>query len=328
MSFISTSYQSRKLYKRYGLFLVYGSLIVSFLWFLVAPISCNLPKTYSIGNIDERFGYSERDLLEKAKEAEQIWENGIGLDILEFDPEDGLSINLIFDERQRRTNEIEVANITLENLEDQRQSVQERFESLNQAYEILSADYEKKVSDYEKQVTEFNQTVAYWNQRQGAPKETYELIKKEQRELELLKAELELDRVEVNNVVTLLNSTAQNDQQIVKKYNSIVESFERRYGGVTLFDRADFDTESINIYEFTDEDVLLLSLVHEFGHYIGLGHVEDTSAIMYYLMQDQNLENPALTDVDIQAFEKMCPTENRVYFGRLKALKNYLQSIL
>jgi len=49
-----------------------------------------------------------------------------------------------------------------------------------------------------------------------------------------------------------------------------------------------------------------LTLIHELGHALGLNHLENPQAFMYYLMGEQGMENPSLTAEDLQALKEAC----------------------
>ena len=318
MTFISPEYHTRKIVKKFGGIFLYLAFILSGIWFLVAPQTCNLPRLYSVGEIDKSFDYSERELLTVIQKAEEVWENGLGRNVFEFDSQKGLPVSLVYDDRQARTDEIEILNSSLSDLEQQRESVQQRFSSLKEAYNVLFAEYGENVRQYESDVAEFNKTVEYWNNKKGASKDAHKLIQKEQKELEQKQAQLKIDQLEINRIADQLNSAVDNDRAIVTKYNLIVNSVEEIYGEVTLFDRASYSPEGINVFEFPDEDILLLSLVHEMGHYLGVEHIEDNRAIMHYLMKDQDLSEIKITDADRVGFDLVCPTEKEGYFSRIK----------
>jgi predicted Zn-dependent protease len=59
------------------------------------------------------------------------------------------------------------------------------------------------------------------------------------------------------------------------------------------------------MYSFANKDELVAVLAHEFGHALGLDHVEGRSSIMYYLLETTS-SFPTLTENDTAAFQELC----------------------
>ncbi|OIO51575.1 hypothetical protein COY93_00700 [Candidatus Uhrbacteria bacterium CG_4_10_14_0_8_um_filter_58_22] len=78
-------------------------------WWWFAGNVCGLPIGYRIGHYDERFGISREELLSVMSEAERQWESATGQDLLRYDPDDAdaVAVNLVFDDRQVATQELE-----------------------------------------------------------------------------------------------------------------------------------------------------------------------------------------------------------------------------
>jgi len=67
-----------------------------------------------------------------------------------------------------------------------------------------------------------------------------------------------------------------------------------------------YDGKSINIYQFEATADLRLVVVHELGHALGLDHLSQPESIMYYMMGEQDLENPKASNEDILALKQIC----------------------
>src|SRR3989344_2049607 len=64
---------------------------------------CRNPLGYDTGRLDPRFNISTENLVFIVREAETVWENGIGQELFEHRPGAKFKINLVFDERQKET---------------------------------------------------------------------------------------------------------------------------------------------------------------------------------------------------------------------------------
>lgn len=267
---------------------------------------CSKPIEYSIGEIDPRFGISKNELIETIAQAEKVWENSAGKNIFEYNQNAELKINLIFDERQRQVNEANKLENKLENLNSAHDLAADKYSSLAQSYKTKLSSYNKKASEYEKELKEYNNDVSYWNSHGGTSEDEYKKLQEKKKDLEKLYNELEKERKELNALTDKTNQAAVKENKIVEEYNANLNTYKNKFGEAREFEKGVFDGKSINIYEFEEKSDLGMTLIHEMGHALGIGHLNDPTSIMYYLMGEQDLENPSLTSEDISALKAVC----------------------
>ncbi len=232
---------------------------------------CAEPVRYSIGIVDQRFEISDAAVLKNAAAAAKIWNTAAGKVVAEYDPEAGLKINLVYDEREELTKlgiEIARQQETEDNVRTRLNAEQDRFTTLQNAY---------------------NTKVEAINARGGAnPKEA--------RELDAERAELSLFAGSLNAQVQNYNARVANRNAIIAEYN---KNAGRTYEEGQYV--RDNDGERINIFVYVDSTQLTRVLTHELGHAIGLDHNEDEDSIMYAKNESGNLK-PSTTDLaDLKA---------------------------
>lgn len=267
---------------------------------------CSKPIEYSIGEVDQKFGISKDDVLKNALEAEKVWEAEARKDLFKYNPKAEFKINLVFDERQQSTNESIKLEDNLEKLDVAHDSTLQEYNLLKEKYSKQLEEYNKNVDEYEKRIEKYNKDVAYWNSRGGATEEEYKKLEKEKKELKAMYEKLEKERKVINNLASQANQTAEKENQIVNKYNSSLETYKSRFGESREFEKGIYSGQIINIYEFREVEDLRMTIIHEFGHALGIDHLNDPGSIMYYLMGEQDLENPKLTEEDISALKNVC----------------------
>lgn len=268
-------------------------------------LPCAKPLQYAIGTVDPRFNLSAGDFLADAQDAEKIWETQSGKNLFEYNPNAQFKINLIFDSRQLQSNEADALTKNLDQLEVAHNQIVTQYKNLSGTYAQSVAKYNADAADYQKKLDDYNQAVADWN-KNGGSQDEYDKLKNKKKDLEDLYTQLEKERLAVNALVGKTNNLASKEQGVVNEYNANVSTYKNKYGGGREFEKGLYDGTEINIYQFKQPADLRLTLVHELGHALGIGHVDDPSSIMYYLLSDQDMEHPTLSAEDLGALKTVC----------------------
>jgi Matrixin len=286
--------------------LILFTLVLGTLFFLVSSVPCKQVITYRLGNVDVRFGLTEEDLTKALARAEMPWEELAKRELLRYAPDGDVVINFVYDERQERTQE----EIKLDELgaktEQQQQALDATYDSLKEDYTSKKEQYESLVKDYETRLEKYNNQVERFNREGNATQDDVDKLKKEADSLRDKETTIERERSVLNTLASRLNSTASAEEKAVTEYNSEVQSFSERFAGEGVFDQGEYGGQELNIYQYKTPEDLALVLAHEFGHTLGLDHVENESSLMYYLMGGQPKSKVTLSEEDKQAFEEYC----------------------
>ncbi|MEF3691550.1 MAG: matrixin family metalloprotease [Candidatus Moraniibacteriota bacterium] len=267
---------------------------------------CDETLYYSLGSVDSGFEISEAEVLVALQKAESVWEEALGRNLFEYRAGADFKINFIFDERQSRTKEKEKLDKQLTDLAYDKDNLSAEYQEKYALYSQAMATYEKKVENYIDRVEEFNKTVKKLEKNDEMTKEKYDKLKEEEEELADTKESLDQERKRVNNLAQEVNNIVDKESSLIERYNDKVETYRDKFGEAVEFNQGEYNGISINIYQFHSEKDLTLVLAHEFGHALGVGHVENSQSLMYYLMENQDLENIKLSTEDLSAIKEIC----------------------
>jgi hypothetical protein len=182
------------------------------------------------------------------------------------------------------------------------------------------------VAAYEARIEAYNKKVASYNETGGAPAEIFAELQSEEKALKKVAAALTERANELQSVVEKLNALGERGNRLIDQYNSGVDVYNSRFGEPNEFTQGDYQGDHINIYSFSSEDELLKVLIHEFGHALGIGHVEGNESFMYYLLEDQP-DTPILSEADLAAFSHVCGEKDGLS-GWLQKTTTALRDIL
>ncbi len=274
-------------------------------------LPCKKPIVYSIGSFDKEFVISKDEFLKAIKEAEAIWEEPSGKDLFSYTEEvhpSNLAINLIYDSRQEATEKLQKIDTKLDNTRLSYDALKASYEALKVEYGKDKSVFDARLATFQARREKYQNDVDRANAEGGASQEEYARLQEEQsqinneaRTINELQANLNKKIIQVNDMVRELNQLAQSLNLDVKKFNEIGgsngEEFEE---GIYI---RDFNGTRINIYQYDNRAKLVRVLAHEFGHALGLLHIEDKEAIMYRLNSGTSQK---LTEADLLELNKKC----------------------
>lgn len=268
---------------------------------------CEKPLVYSLGSIDSRFGLTESEVLEVLREVELVWESSLDKDLFvyEKDSADGIKVSFIFDERQA---EIFASRSSGNDLEQKWQTYKELgviYNNLASKYKEALVGYHEKVSDYEEVLDNFNKKTKAWNRKLGSKSE-FESLKNEEVQIKKLFNDIEEERNALNGTSAKLTDLGNQIDVLYKQFDLETDIHNDQYSGGGIEKSGDYGNYEINVYQFLSRPGLRLTLAHEMGHALGIKHTENSSSIMYYLLEDQDTLDFKLSTEDIRALKDVC----------------------
>lgn len=271
------------LFRCLGLFaatIVLAVLAVGVVYYFNYYKSCQLPKTYAIGDVDSRFNLSRQDLEQTAKDAEARWDDQSGKILFQYDQNSSLKINLVYDQRQANLDQLK-AEIAKTNSSS---------DSISAFKEQLNAE----ITSYQADLEQYNSQVAYWNGQGGAPADVFG-------QLESMRTSLNSRQSAINQKAKLLNLQVDEHNTNLSDLKTEIDQEKNQ-----IETQGEYKGDRIDIYTLDDIDGLRLVLMHELGHALSKDHATDPKSIMYYLLQDQDLSNPLPSSEDIALVKKEC----------------------
>lgn len=278
---------------------------------------CEEPLEYRLGDVDERFALSDADVFRAALEAEAVWEDAIGRDLLRYNPDADFAVNFIFDERQEATIASLELNEEIEAKRDDFDALSQDLQNIGSSYDQELVTYQQMLANYQSDVASFNAEVEKWNKRGGAPEDVFDELRDDQKKLANRFKELEQQRARVNSLAGQSQQVASQANLVADALNQDVNTFNSLFGGEREFDQGVFTGQEVNIFQFKAHEDLRLVLAHEFGHALGMGHVGDPTAIMYFLMKDQEILMPKPQAADLAALTAACAFDEKPTFKEL-----------
>lgn len=269
---------------------------------------CQKPIAYSIGDLDPRFGLTKAELLNEIKKDEKIWEAPINRQLFEYSPTGSLKINLVYDYRQKATDALKNMGIAIKDDRSTYDMLKTKYDTLVASYNRQKKQLDALVVIYNADKSAFEKDINYWNGNGGAPKTERARLEQQRIDINAQVAIINQDKDALNGLIDTINSAEVILNALigtlnlqVGKYNTVGSSTGKVFTEGEYV--SDANGTAINIFQFNDKTQLIKVLAHELGHAIGIGHLDNPKAIMYYLNEGINEK---LTADDLTALKNVC----------------------
>jgi hypothetical protein len=257
------------------------------------PQPCVEPLPIRIGSVDPRFGIDADDLSAAIGQASDVWSTAAHRPLFRVSPDAELTINLIYDWRQKTT-------VKDRGLKKQIDTLVAAMATLDRELDRGKASTEAMRRAYERDLADYNAEVQAVNDAGGAAAGQYH-------DMELRGQELDAQRARLNAHVARVNA-------LVDRHNDIKIQIDRLVSTINGDGLAGNEIRkglyaprnghpTIEIYQFSDLADLALVLAHEMGHALGIRHNDNPHAIMSPLLQDASL---VLKPQDRQGLRDAC----------------------
>jgi hypothetical protein len=254
---------------------------------------CDSPITYRIDTVDPKFNLSRDKFVADVAEAAKVWNNSSGKNLFSYETGGKVSVNLIFDERQAQSNQINALDTQLNNQKGQ-------LDNQITAYKAQVADFKKRLSAH-------NATVESWNRQGGAPQDVYDQLEKE-------RADLQKEADQLNSQAKKLNLSSENYSLGVGNLNNAINTFNEELTNKPEEGIFMGDKNRIEIYFNNNQPELVHTIAHELGHARGLDHNTDQNSIMFAFTS----KTVKPTNADISELNDFCRNRSFVELVRTR----------
>lgn len=259
---------------------------------------CQIPVSWRIGTLDPAFNLDLDQAEQAAHAAAMQWNAAFGTELFRYDSIDGFPINFAYDERQQqllqqallqRNIERYDSNIAsrLNTLRQQNQRLQQR----QQAFAELNQQYAADIATFESRVQQAS------SRDRSALQQQQQQLQQRQQQLQQQADALNAEQEQLLREQRYLNDTVADRNALLPGQEESAVTPE--VGLMQIRGRS----REMTIFAYKTLNDLQLTMAHEFGHALGVGHTDGENDVMHFAITQQQSR---LTAADIQALKTQC----------------------
>lgn len=262
---------------------------------LMHPLDTRL--RYRIADVDPRFGMSKEQVIQLSKEAIQIWHDGMHQSLFAYDEQAKLQIHLIYDARQEDYNAFKKTQQALKHESSTNQRISSNLDVSKNSLEHMQRSLQQEQVQLQAEFNHLSQQRMSWSRLEDEHGENRQRIEAQYQALKDRARRMESNIAYFNQMNAQYNQQVSQHNSSLDRYNWNIMQAQKRFPP-REFHKGVFMGGQIQIYQFDAEDDLRLTLAHELGHALGLGHHADPSALMYPILGEQNMADFKLQPAD------------------------------
>lgn len=291
---------------------------------------CRPSLRWHVADVDPRFNLSRWEFRDIAMDAAQIWNDAVDFELFRVSDDQGIAVSLIYDHRQALQEYIvdmreQIARISEQVTQIDTELQRERDALASEQQELQ--DVNQQISQQADAIdAEINQ---YANRRGQVPRDVAQRVNLWQDELQQLIDRYNADiadfnqrQAELNNQVSMRNTLAAEHAQLANEQSAEIRRTQAQWqrdnqetsAGVhginirTRNNRVTVIEERIDVYTVRDKTTLFAVLAHEFGHAVGIGHVQGAHSIMSAQLEGELADSVPrqLSRHDLNALDGVC----------------------